>query len=329
MKRYNNLYPKIWSVENIYAAIYNACKGKSHYREVINIKKNVDYYAGQLQVLLATERYKPSQYKEFNRVENGKMRHIHKLPFYPDRIIHHAICQVCEPIWVKQYIRDTYGSIKGRGIHDGVKRIKKALSTHPEQTKYCLKLDIKKYYPSVDHGIMKSILRRKIKCSKTLKLLDMIVKSAPGLPIGNYTSQHLANLYLSNMDHYAKEKLKLKYYFRYCDDIVILSDSKMHLHQVRNKIKNYLSDQLKLNLKPNWQVFPVAVKGIDFLGYRFFPKYTLLRKSIAKRMIKRMKQLRHHHDIHKSKSALSSVASYQGWLKYANCHNLQKAHIPL
>lgn len=328
MKRFNNLYHQIWSADNILAAIENACKGKSHYDEVERIQKNIDYYAGKLQVMLALEKYRPSAYQEFDRVENGKLRHIHKLPFYPDRIIHHAICQVCEPIWMKQYIRDTYGSIKGRGIHDGVKRVQNALKNYPQQTTFCLKLDIKKYYPSVDHATMRGIIRRKIKCANTLNLLDLIIQSAPGLPIGNYTSQHLANLYLSGLDHYAKEDLNIKHYFRYCDDIVILGSCKAHLHNLRRNIEAYLHQELKLSLKSSWQVFPVAVRGIDFLGYRFFPTYTLLRKSIAKRFIKRMKQLKGHEDLKRSKTAQSSIASYKGWLKYASCHNLGKKHLP-
>lgn len=328
MKRYNNLFTAITDIENIQLAVYNASRGKAHYREVKQIMKNPDAIAHQISELLVNKSFKNAPYIHFSSMQYGKKREIYKLPFYPDRIIQHAVCQVLEPIWDAQYIRDTFACIKGRGIHDGVQRVKDALSSDPNGTAYCLKIDIKKYYPSVNNSALKAIVRIKIKCKDTLWLLDEIINSHQGLPIGNYTSQHLSNIYLSGFDHFVKEKLKIKHYFRYCDDIVMLSATKTELWNTYKAVESYLDNELKLQIKDNYQVFPVQSRGIDFLGYRFFHKYTLLRKSIATKMKRRVRQISKHAAPHKSKSVRSTLASYSGWMKHANCHNLKMVWMP-
>lgn len=143
---------------------------------------------------------------------------------------------ILEPIWLSIFTKDTYSCIKNRGIHKLVNNLKKALKSDPEGTKYCLKLDIKKFYPSINHDILKQIIRYKIKDEELLQLLDEIIDSAEGVPIGNYLSQFFANLYLAYFDHWIKEILKVIYYFRYCDDITILGSSKEELHEWLLKI---------------------------------------------------------------------------------------------
>jgi hypothetical protein len=181
-------------------------------------------------------------------------------------------------------------------------------------TQYCLKLDITKFYPSVDHSVLKQLLRKKIKDTDLLWLLDGIIDSAEGLPIGNYLSQYFANFYLTYFDHWIKEEKKVKYYFRYADDMVILSDNKPYLHQLLCEIREYLQENLKLEVKDNYQVFPVEDRGIDFVGYVFFHTHVLLRKSIKQsfaRMLARNKNPQ-------------SIASYKGWAKHCNSKNLVK-----
>jgi hypothetical protein len=209
--------------------------------------------------------------------------------------------------------------MKGRGIHDGVKRLKGFLKD-TEGTRYCLKMDVKKFYPSVNHDILKKIVRKKIKCRDTLWLVDHIIDSARGVPIGNYLSQHLANLYLSQFDHWMKEEKRIKYYARYCDDIVILHHDKDFLHALFKNIQKYMQSELILEIKGNWQVFPAHKRGIDFLGYRFFGKYTLIRKTIAKEFKRKIGKLSIR--INNSKGAISSIMSYYGWLMHGNGHNL-------
>lgn len=327
MKRFGNLYEKIFDLDNIRTAHLNARKGKSYYHEVKMIDSNPDKYFREIRDMLENMTFRNASYQVFNKkTDNGKIREIYKLPYFPDRIIHHCIMQVMEPIWYPTLIRDTYSSIKNRGIHDGVKRIKKALRDE-SGTKYCFKMDINKFYQSVDHDVMKRVIRKKIKDKKLLWLLDSIIDSTNGLPIGNYLSQYFGNLYLSELDHWLKEQKRVRYYYRYCDDIVIFDNSKQVLHHLKKDIDIYLSRELKINLKDNWQVFPIDDRGIDFLGYRFFHGYTLLRKSIAKRFIKRVTYIRQNWLWLKSQYIISCIMSYRGWMKYANARNLYNKYI--
>lgn len=320
MKRYGNLYPQICSMENIHTAHLNARKGKAHYHEVQMVNANEELYLPKIQNMLLNKTFRNSEYTTFMKLDGTKEREIFKLPYFPDRIIHHCIVQVLEPIWMKTLIADTYSSLKGRGIHKGVKRIKAAL-TDKKNTTYCLKLDIRKFYPSINHDILKTVLQRKIKDPDVIWILNEIIDSTDGVPIGNYLSQHFGNLYLSGFDHYMKEQMHCKYYFRYCDDVVILHASKEHLADLRIKASEYLEKNLKLQLKNNWQVFPVGIRGIDFLGYRFYPTHTTLRKSIATRFKQTISQIKS--STPKTSGMVNSIMSYQGWLKYADCHNLK------
>lgn len=317
MKRKGYLFEEVFDIENLKLAHKNAKKGKNHYREVKMVDSNPDFYLSWLSYIIENEMFETSKYTPMiKESDSGKVREILKLPYYPDRIVHHAIIQVVGDIWLKALIRDTYSSIKGRGIHDGLRRLKKALRDK-EETKYCLKLDIKKYYQSIPNEQLKNVVAKKIKDDKFLNLVNEIIDSTDGVPIGNYLSQYFGNLYISDIDHRVKEKCK--YYFRYCDDIVILSNSKKELH----KILEILNAELKkkeLEIKGNWQIFPVDVRGIDFLGYRFFHDYTLLRKTIKQNMKKRFRKIKNNKDIESSN--INSAMSYYGWLKYANCKNL-------
>ena len=313
-------------MDNIRAAHQNARKGKSHYHEVRMINKAPDKHLGRIHAMLKNKTFTNSKYRMFIKKGLKKDRTIHKLPYFPDRIIHHCIVQVLEPIWLPWLIKDTLACLKGRGIHQGVKRIRKALREDPKNTRYCLKMDVKKFYPSLDHRILKNILARKIKDPDVMWLLTDIIDSTPsGVPIGNYLSQYFGNVYLTPLDHWIKETLKCRHYFRYCDDMVILAGGKARLHAIRKEIETYLATRLKLQLKSDWQVFPVEKRGIDFLGYRFFPKYTLLRKSTAlqfKRKMVALKKGRPKDPV----SIASTVMSYWGWMKHANCLNLWHAH---
>ena len=327
MKRYGYLYEKIYNYDNIQYALQNAQKGKKHYKEVNKINMNQEFYIRQIQKMLYYKTYKTAKYKKIiKHADNGKIREIYKLPYYPDRIVHHCIMQIIEPIWFKSLIRDTYAAIKNRGIHDGVRRIKKALRDK-ENTIYCLKMDIKKFYFSINNQILKRIIRKKIKDPDLIWLLDEIIDSADGIPIGNYLSQYFGNLYLSEYDHWIKEELKMKYYFRYCDDIVILHKDKNILHEIRKESNDYFKYKLKLEINNNWQVFPVDKRGIDFLGYRFFHNYILLRKSISQKFKNKIKYIKKNWEILKPSKVINRIMSYWGWLKYANCKNLVNTYI--
>lgn len=317
MKRVGNLFDKIVDIDNLILADKKARKGKYKSKEIKKFDLNKDEKLLELQNNLINNNFKTSNYKTFKLNEYGKERLVYKLPYYPDRIVHHAIMNVLEPIWTNLLIRDTFSCIKGRGIHDGLIRLTDVLNNNIEETKYCLKFDIKKYYPSIDNKILKNIIRKKIKDKQVLLLLDEIIDSTEGIPIGNYLSQIFANLYLSYFDHWCKENKKIKYYFRYADDVVILHEDKIFLNNLFKEIEGYLKDNLKLTIKENYQIFPVEDRGIDFLGYKSFHKYKILRKSIKKRMFKKLKIIKNINNFNKT------FASYNGWLVHCNSFNLK------
>jgi retron-type reverse transcriptase len=305
MKRYGFLFEQICSIDNLMLAHKNAKKGKSHYRDVKKVESNLDIYIKNLQDMLLEGKFTTSKYKVFTKVDKGKERTFYSLPYYPDRIVQHAILQVLEPIWKPTLIRTTYQSIKGRGIHkaryDIEKDIKKYKPTH------YLQIDIEKFYPSIDNGMMFKIATKKIKCPKTVALLKDIVFSLKGVPIGNYMSQYLGNLFLSELDHYVKETLKVKMYYRYCDDMVICINSIEEAIELLHEVEEFLKT-LNLSVKENAKIAQVS-SGIDFVGYVFTDKNVLLRKTIAKNYL------------HASKE--KSLASYNGWVEHCNCNNLR------
>ena len=312
MKRINNLYQQISSIENLQLADTIASKGKAAQYGVQAHNKNKEVNIQQLHQVLINQTYQTSAYSTF-KVYEPKERLVYRLPYFPDRILHHAIMNILEPIFVANFTADTYSCIKGKGIHAAANAVKKALQHVPAAT-YCLKLDITKFYPSVNHDVLKILLRRKFKDAKLLTLLDGIIDSATGLPIGNYLSQYLANFYLSYFDHWIKEVMQVKYYFRYADDLVILSASKEHLHHILAAIKQYLNQHLKLSVKGNYQIFPVASRGIDFVGYVFYHTHTRLRKTIKQNFARKVAK----------GISPASLASYQGWTKHCDAINLNK-----
>lgn len=323
MKRYGNLYDKIYDIDNIRLAHKNAQRGKKHYKEVIDFNNNEEYYIQLIHEMLKDETFMTSEYEIFVKNDKGKTREIYKLPYFPDRVVHHAIMQVLEPIWFKTLINDTYQSIRGRGIHKAKKKIEYHI--RKEQPKYCLQLDIKKFYPSINNEILKTIVRKKIKCDSTLSLLDGIIDSTDGVPIGNYLSQYLGNLYLTYFDHWAKEELKIPQYYRYCDDLVILDNSKHHLHRVFRQIQAKLHEVLSLTIKGNHQIYLVNKRGVDFLGFRFFFQYTLIRKKISKNFKKAVLKVKH--DILQKRTIQGIVASYNGWTTFGDGTNLWSRYI--
>lgn len=355
MKRIGNLYEKIYDIENLRKAHKNAKKGKGWYKEVKMIDEDLDKYLYQLQDMLKNHTYKTSDYEIFYKNDGGKTRKIYKLPYYPDRIAQWAIIQVIEPYLIKHFIADTYSAIPGRGIHKGLERLRKALYTDPDNCQYCLKLDLRHYYQSINHDILKKKYRRLFKDADLLRALDEIIDSVntadeddlveiyvilleedidpeTGEPIGNYLSQYSGNYYLSDFDHWIKEVKHVKTYYRYMDDITILGRTKEELWELFYDIQEYLKDNLKLRIKDNYQIFPTYVRGIDFLGYRNFRDYALLRKSTCKNMKIKLVAIKGKVDagMEMNYSEWCSVNSYWGHLKHCDSKRLyNKYFVPL
>lgn len=331
IKRYGYIYEKIYDYDNLKLAHRQARKGKSHYKEVKMVNENEDYYLIQLQNMLIWKTYKTSKYEVFIKNDSGKEREIYKLPYFPDRICQWAIMLQIEDILLKTFTDFSCASISGKGIHYAFKLLDKYMKDE-EGTKYCLKIDIKKFFPSIDQEILKQLLRKKFKDKDLLWLLDEIIDSiegGKGIPIGNYTSQYFANYYLTYFDHWLKETLGLKYVIRYMDDIVILGDNKSELHDIRKEIQKYLWANLLLEIKDNYQVFPSRIRGIDFVGYRHFGDYVLLRKSTASRLKRKMRNILKKVESGKpmNYSDWCSVNSYKGWVMWCNGYNLTKKYI--
>lgn len=316
MKRHGNLYQKIISLENLKLADEKAQKGKSRQYGVMLHNKNREENLLKLHEALRDQTFRTSPYDIF-KVYEPKERDVYRLPYFPDRIAHHAIMNVLEPIFVAIFTADSYSCIKGKGIHAASYALRKALKD-VENSTYCLQLDITKFYPSINHMVLKILLQRKFKDYDLLWLLDEIIDSAPGLPIGNYLSQYLANFYLTYFDHWLKEEKGVRHYFRYADDMVILSGSKTELHGLLSDIKTYLNGNLGLTVKGNHQIYPVASRGIDFVGYVHFHTHTLLRKRIKQNFARSIKR----------RNNAASIASYMGWAKHADTKHLIKKLLP-
>lgn len=320
MKRHGNLYEKIIARENLEAAFDKARKGKTWQDTVKAADANREKLLDELEVILQKRAYRTSRYR-IKTIYEPKRRDIYILPFYPDRIVQHAIMNIIEPIWDNMMHYHSYACRKHKGQHKGSTMCMRYI----RKNKYCLKCDISKFYPSVNHDIMYRIIQRKIKCKYTLELLKEIIDSIPGdtnVPIGNYLSQWFGNMYLNELDDFVKHVLRVKHYIRYCDDFVLFGE-KDELAVMIPQLEKFIREKLCMKMS-KCNLFPVT-RGIDFLGYRHFPdNYVLLRKSTTKRVKRRINGLIwnvRHGKISKD-TALGSINSTKGWIKWANTHNL-------
>ena len=322
MKRIGNLYEKIYDIENLRLAHKQARRGKSFYTEVKLIDENEDEYLYRLQDMLIHKTYHTSKYEVFEKKEGKKIRKIYKLPYFPDRICQWAIIQVIEPYLMRTLTDDTYSALPGRGVERARRKMVRALKTDPENTVWCLKIDISKYYPNVNIEKLKLKYRRLFKDNDLLWLLDEILDSNPdtGVPIGNYISQYSGNIYLSDFDHRVKEVYHIKHYFRYMDDMVFLSSSKEELQYLIKEITKYLADEYDLKVKDSWSLFRVEDRGIDFVGYVFRHDSIRLRKSIAHSIKKTSSKIRWrvNNDMELNRHLYFSFNSLKGWLKHSH-----------
>lgn len=319
MKRHNNLFSQIVDIDNLRLAHKRAQKGKQHYSAVKKINTDPDSYLLQIQEMLIKGTFSTSEYKVDKRFDNGKWRIIHKLPYFPDRIVQHAVMNICGPIWKSRFIRDTFQSIEGRGTHDARRRIEKFLSINTNM--HAIKIDIKQFYPSVKNTIMKNFIKATIKCKNTLKILFNIIDSHIGLPIGNYTSQYLGNLYLTAFDWWIKQVVKLKGYFRYCDDIIFIHENSKYLYNIYlNSVKKLRELGLIVKKKVHYRYIPK--QGLDFCGFIFFGTHTKLRKRIVDKLKEKAKQKN-------AEALLKSLMSYWGWVKYIDAKGLWRSIITI
>jgi RNA-directed DNA polymerase len=313
-KTYNNLYSRILDFETLYAAYLRARKGKRYTPEALRFGANLEENLIQLQNELIWRTYQTGPYHLFEIYE-PKKRTVAALPFR-DRVLQHALISVIEPIWESRFIHDSYACRAGKGVHAGADRaqafLRQVKRQHGQVSAF--KADIAKYFPSIDHTILRQLLRKRIACRDTLALLDGIIASTAdpadprphGIPIGNLTSQLFANIYLHALDEFVKHDLRERHYIRYMDDFVVVHHDKEHLHRLRRTVEAFLWDHLRLRTNQKTQVFPVcpiAGRPLDFLGYRIWPTHRKLRRDSVKRMRQRMKQMASSYSIGKTSIA--------------------------
>lgn len=330
MKRIGNLYSQIISIENLRLADEKARRGKQNAYGVRVHDRNREANIIRLHESLLTKTYHTSEYDIF-KINEPKERVIYRLPYYPDRIVHHAIMNVLEPIWVRTLTHNTFSCIKGRGIEGCARYTEKLIRKYEGQSLYCLKIDIRKFYPSIKHPVLKRIVRKKIKDRDLLWLLDEIIDSTDGLPIGNYLSQFLANLVLAYLMHRVNEKLHLDS-AEYADDIIFLHTDKAVLRSAfETDIRPFIEQELELKVKSNYQIFPIANdrsdrhgRALDYVGYKFFRHQRLLRKSIKQHFAREVHRLEQRQPPVSDREYKQKVAPWLGWAKHSNSKHLLK-----
>ena len=306
MKRYGGLWEHLVSFENLLAAAQKARKGKRFRPSVAQFEFNLERELWTLQEELLAKNYCPGPYRTFH-VYEPKKRLISAAP-YRDRVVHHALTSILEPIFERSLVFDTYACRKGKGTHAAVRRCQH----YARRFQYVLKADIRKFFPSMDHEILKGLIARKIKDRDVLWLMRRIIdQSNPqetivqwfpgddlftpsehrrGIPIGNQTSQFFANVYLDPLDHLVRDGLGMGGYVRYVDDFLVFSDDKKRLGELRRQIDEYLV-RLRIRLHPTKTVVFPTREGIRFLGYRVFPTHRLLAKENVRRFCRRVRRL--------------------------------------
>ena len=292
------LYEQLCEYDNLFHAYEKARKGKTLKRYVIQFEEQLKENLLQLQQELKTQTYKPKPLDTFI-IRDPKTRKISKSDFR-DRIVHHAICNIIEPLFDKTFIYDSYANRKGKGTLKAIKRFEKfqhIVSQNNTRPSFVLKADVKHYFETVDHNILIMILKKIIKEEKTINLVKNILNNhkteqeGKGMPLGNLTSQFFANIYLNELDQFIKHQLKAKHYIRYVDDFVIVHHSRKTLEEHQGKIQDFLATALALQLHPDKSKIIRIQNGVNFLGYRLFPKHKLLRKKNMWTFEKKMREL--------------------------------------
>lgn len=331
MKRIGNIYDQICDINNIYAAMEMAAKGKKYQRRIRHYLENREKYALKIRDMLLEENYRFGETKHLTITEGAcnKTRDITVPKFFPDQIIHWCLMLRLSPVLKKGMYRYCCGSVPQRGGMAAKKYLEKVIRKDLK-IKYVMDLDVRKFFQSVNNDKLKELFRRKIKDKRALHLIDAIIDhGGQGLPIGFYTSQWFSNFYLEAFDHYIKEQLHIKYYVRYVDDMELLDTNKRKLHKARLAIGQFFDEQnYGLKIKDNWQVFRFSEKAnrpIDFVGFRFYKDKTLLRKHIFYRLNRNIRRIAKTN--HATPKQARSTLSLLGWLTHINGKGFYLKHI--
>lgn len=322
VKKYDLKLSEVCTVDNFKLASHDSSLRKKKYTEVKEYLEKEEENNLELMKSIDRREYRTGKYRT-KKVYEPKERDIYILEF-KHRVAQHALINKLEPIFTNMFIKDTYACIKDRGIHQASLRTTEFI----QDNEYCLKMDIRKFYPSINHDILYEMFERKFKDEGLLWFIHDIIYSFPGetnIPIGNLTSQWFGNYYMTPLDRLVKEDLKVKCYERYCDDFLLFSNDKAELNNAKVLITEFLQNTLKLSLS-KCDLFKTN-RGVDFVGYRHFKDYLLLRKSTAKRIKKSLPHIykKYKAGIIDAEKFRSIVDSYIGWAEWANAYNFIKS----
>lgn len=319
MKRYGNLYETICTFDNLLLSYRKARLGKRYKFNVLKFSYNLEEKLCSILDSLLDGTYEPGDYFSF-KVFEPKERIIMALPFR-DRVVQHALVNIIEPIFEKSFIYDSYACRIGKGAHKGMIRAKQFIRKAGRGC-WILKADVQKFFPSIDNAILKKILARKIKCSKTLQLCYQYIDGDTGIPIGNLTSQLYANVYLNELDHYIKDVLGVKLYIRYMDDFVIVCKTKEEANALKQHLSAWLSVNLHLTLNSKTQIYPER-NGVNFLGYRVWYDGIKIRHTTVRRLKRKIKRF---NDL-KARGIVTHIIpvlmSWKGMAKWGNCKTIE------
>lgn len=321
MNRKGGLYDRFLTKKNFEKAHENASRHKSGKSGVIKFNEDVDGNIGKLLKMHSSGSFTSTPCVNMGIKDRRKFRVLSIRPYAPDKVTQHGVINVIAPILRASFTRDTYTNLKGHGLHQCVVRLQRDLYNDYEGTKFCLQIDLKHHYPSMEHDVMKDSVRHKIKDKRIVSLIDDFIDTMPGLSLGDPVSGWIENAVMSPFDHKVKEVYGIRYYYRFQDDMVFLAADSGTLHRLLESVRADMS-AIGQSIKDNWQIFPVDGRGIDFIGYRFFHGYTLLRKSI-KRDIFRL--IRKYAAGKVDDNAFEqSMASRMGWLTWCDSFRLRQ-----
>lgn len=330
MKIYKNLYPLIISAENLFAAWEVFKSDKRNKPDVAEFEQKVEQHIFQLRRDLRDKTYKHGPYYGF-WVHDPKRRRIHKA-IVRDRILHHAIFRIINPVFEPTFIPTSFSCRVGKGTYKGIESVRdmlRAESRNGAEECWVLKCDIRKFFDSVDHSVLLDILKRRVGDVDAFGLLTKIVESYSttvdkGIPIGNLTSQMFANIYMGEFDHFIKHSLRVKKYARYTDDFVVVSSNKEYLEELLPPMQKFLREKLKLEMHPQKVTIRKYRQGADFLGYIVLPHNIAVRTRTKKRMFRKMaERAKSYQNGEISKASFEGAFhSYLGVLSHADAHEL-------
>jgi len=319
MRRVHDLWPGFVTFERFIRCYKKASRGKRDRESVLRFGLRLEANVLEMLTELRDGQFEWGRYRSF-WVEDPKRRLIESAPFR-DRIVHHALCEVLEPLLDPAFYAHSYACRKGRGTHAAVLRLQQWMASRPGW--WFLQLDVRSFFPSIDREVLYSIISRKIGDTRILDLIASQLRSAPGrggIPIGNLTSQLFANLYLDVLDQFVKRTLRLPHYIRYMDDLVLMAPTRLELVRARSKVKQVAEEVLRLHFHPQKVALGPVDAGVAFLGYRVYPHGLWLRGKSRRRFFKK---LRGERDL---EAKIKRLISYRGHVKcVSDAANLRDA----